>query len=442
MYPNLYYVFKDWFGVKWPALSFLNSFGLMVAVAFIVAAIVLTSEFKRREKLGLLSFREETITVGRPASISELLTNFIAGFLFGYKIIGLFMNKPAGMEAQDYIFSGEGSWIGGLALGALLTYLKWSEKKKQQLKEPENRTVRIWPHDRVGDIIILGLIFGVLGAKLFDNLEHWDEFIADPIRHLLSPSGLTFYGGLILATIAICWYARKKGISIGHLVDTAAPALMIAYAIGRIGCQVSGDGDWGIYNSAYTSDVYGKVSVAKDSTVFRSTLESHANYFLNGRAADTSGKEIYITDRTYPSLEAVPHRSFQGPSFLPNWLFAYSYPKNVNKDGILIPGDKDEHNRVLPSPVFPTPLYETIAGVLLFLFLWGIRKSVKTPYVMFGIYLVVNGMERFLIERIRVNKHYDFMGMRLSQAEIIALFLVLAGILLIITAKMLRKRPS
>ena len=54
MYPNLYYVFKDWFGVEWHSLSFLNTFGLMVAVAFLVAAWVLTSELKRKEKLGLL----------------------------------------------------------------------------------------------------------------------------------------------------------------------------------------------------------------------------------------------------------------------------------------------------------------------------------------------------------------------------------------------------
>ena len=59
MYPNLYYVFKDWFGVEWKALSFLNTFGLMVAVAFVAAAIVLTSELKRKEKLQYL--QEELI---------------------------------------------------------------------------------------------------------------------------------------------------------------------------------------------------------------------------------------------------------------------------------------------------------------------------------------------------------------------------------------------
>ena len=57
-----------------------------------------------------------------------------------------------------------------------------------------------------------------------------------------------------MAAIAICWYAAKRGIKVIHLVDAAAPALLIAYAVGRIGCQVAGDGDWGIYNSAYIAD--------------------------------------------------------------------------------------------------------------------------------------------------------------------------------------------
>jgi len=434
MYPNLYYVFKDWFGVEWPALSFLNTFGLMVAFAFIAAAIVLSSELKRKEKLGLLFPREEVLTVGKPASLYEILSNALVGFIFGYKIIGIFFNKPEDVTAQEYIFSAQGNLAGGLLFAALLGFLKWYERNKQKLKEPENRTVRIWPHDRVGDIIILGLVFGILGAKLFDNLEHWDEFIKDPVGHIFSASGLTFYGGLIAAAIAICWYGARKGIKVKHLVDAAAPALMIAYAIGRIGCQVSGDGDWGIYNSAYVSDPAGNVQIANPGQ-FRMQLEKNQAYFLEGKVADTAGRMIYVTDRVYPSLDEVPQKSFSGPSFLPDWFFAYSYPQNVNKDGVLMPGITDEHNRVLPLPVFPTPLYETILCSIIFLILWFIRKSVTTPLVMFGIYLLLNGIERFLIELIRVNKLYPVLGFNLSQAELIALLLSLAGLILIIYAR-------
>lgn len=445
MYPNLYYVFKDWFGVEWRSLGFLNTFGLMVAMGFVAAAIVLSRELQRREKAGLLSPRQEMIVVGKPASVSELLINAIVGFIFGYKLIGLFFSKPADVNPQDYIFSGDGSFIGGLLVAGFLTWLKWREKSRQKLKEPENRNVRIWPHDRVGDIIILGLVFGILGAKLFDNLENWDDFIKDPLGRLFSASGLTFYGGLVLAAIAICWYAVKKGIRVIHLVDSAAPALMIAYAIGRIGCQVAGDGDWGIYNSAYVVDEKGKVMQATPGD-FESNLKKNSTYFLNGTVTEktSTGQDstIYVTDRRYMSLDEVPHRSFKAPSFLPVWMVAYTYPNNVNKDGNKISGCDEEHCRALPLPVFPTPFYETILCTLLFLFLWGIRKRITTPGLIFGIYLCLNGLERFFIERIRVNTTYSMFGLNPSQAEIISLGLILGGIGLIIYSKRKARKES
>ena len=431
MYPNLYYVFKDWFGVEWKGLSILNTFGLMVAIAFIVAAVVISSELKRKEKQGLLPPREEMITVGKPATFMDLLLNALIGFVFGYKILGLIFSRPADMNPQEYIFSSQGNIFGGLAAAFLLAGLKWYDKNKEKLKEPERRNVRIWAHDRVGDIIILGLIFGIIGAKLFDNLENWDDFVKDPIGRLFSASGLTFYGGLILAAIAICWYAYKRGIKIIHLVDSAAPALMIAYAVGRIGCQVAGDGDWGIYNSAYITDQYGKTIIAKPND-FKYALTSNTAYFRDGMAKDTSGKLVYVTDRKHANLADVPHKNVIAPSFLPNWLFGYAYPKNVNNDGLLIAGDNDEHNRMLPVPVFPTPIYEIIACSLLFLFLWGIRKRVKVPGVIFGIYLMVNGLERFLVEKIRVNTTYTIFGFHPTQAEIISTFLFLSGVAFII----------
>ncbi len=434
MYPNLYYVFKDWFGVEWKALSFLNTFGLMVAMGFVTAAIVLSSELQRKEKQGLLSPREEMITVGKPASISELIINAVVGFIFGYKIFGLFFTKPEGVNPQDYIFSSGGNILGGLLIAGLLTGLKWGDKNKQKLKEPEHRHVRIWPHDRVGDIIILGLIFGIIGAKLFDNLENWNDFIKDPIARIFSASGLTFYGGLILAAIAICWYAAKKGIKIIHLVDAAGLALLLAYAVGRIGCQVSGDGDWGIFNSAYITNADGKVLEAGPGD-FQKNLEKNSTYFLNGEIYKADSTLTPVTDRTYESLAKVPHKSFKAPAFLPVWMFAYTFPNNVNKDGVSIAGCNDEHCRALPQPVFPTSFYETIVCTLLFLILWKLRRRIKVPGVMFGIYLILNGIERFAIELIRVNNTYTIFGFHPTQAEIISPCLILTGLILIIVVK-------
>ena len=83
MYPNLYYAVKDLFGKEWTSLRFINSFGFFVALAFVAAAVVLTHELKRKSKLGLLHYEEAKITVGEPASIGELVMNFLIGFFAG-----------------------------------------------------------------------------------------------------------------------------------------------------------------------------------------------------------------------------------------------------------------------------------------------------------------------------------------------------------------------
>ena len=399
-----------------------------MAIAFIFSAWILTLELKRKEKQGLLTPRLETITTGEPATFFELLINGFIGFLFGYKLIGAFIaSREAGIDLQEYIFSSEGSWMGGLIIGAVMAFLKYRERNKQKLEKPEKRSIRIWPHDRVGDIVIFALVFGIIGAKLFDNLENWDRFIQNPIGNLLSPSGLTFYGGLICAAIAILIYAKKKGIKLLPLIDSAAPALMIAYAIGRMGCQVSGDGDWGIYNSAYISEIPGKAVLAAPGQ-FEEKLKEHSTYFLRGAVTDSAGHTTMVTDRIAETLGQVPHKSFRAPSFLPVWMVAYTYPHNVNEDGILLPGCEGKYCRALPQPVFPTPFYEIITCGILFGILWAMRRKIKAPGVMFCIYLIFNGIERFLVELIRVNTTYSIFGFHPTQAELISAIFVILGI--------------
>jgi len=418
MYPNLYYAFKDLFGIEFPFLKVVNSFGFFVAISFLVAAWLLIKELKRRQALGEFTYTETTINVGKPATLTELLINFLLGFLLGFKIIGVFIVKGAINDPQNFIFSKEGSWPAGLLLGLFFAGLKWWEKNKNKLPKPEERKVRIWPSDRVGDITIIAAAAGFIGAKIFDNLENWNRFIEDPVANLLSPSGLTFYGGLIVAIIVLLYYFHKKGISFIKIADATAPSLMIAYGIGRVGCQVAGDGDWGIVNSAYISNHSGGVATATPAQ-FNGILQSYGEFYA----------------QQFGTLQAVPHAPQKAFLNLPDWLFAYTYPHNVNKEGIPLPNcDWGEYCMHLPLPVYPTPVYEIIMALLLFGLLWSIRKNVKITGRLFAIYLVVNGIERFFIEKIRVNNKYNILGFHPTQAEIISFCLIITGILLYIYA--------
>jgi phosphatidylglycerol---prolipoprotein diacylglyceryl transferase len=429
LYPNLYYAFRDLFGIEWKPLRYINSFGFFVAVAFILAAVVLAAELKRKSKQGLLQPTEINVMVGKPASASELLLNFLLGFVLGYKILALFlMNSSATDDPQAFIFSLRGSWPAGIGLGLLFAWVKWREKDKQKLPKPELRKIRFWPHDRVGEITIIALVFGLVGAKIFDVFENWRSFIKDPAS-IISPSGLTFYGGLICAAVAIWIYARKHKIGFWHLNDAAAPALMLAYAIGRIGCQVSGDGDWGIYNSAFAVDGNANITKATPGR-FEQTLRSD------------SATIAFFLDEHPEGLDKVPHKSF-GPEsldFLPDWMLAYDYPHNVNNAGVKLANCTDnKYCEHLPVPVFPTSFYEMVICLLLFLILWALRRKLKIPGTLFAVYLMMNGVERFFIEKIRVNNRMNLLGLQPTQAELISALLFLAGLLIFI---LLRKRVA
>ncbi len=425
MYPNLYYAFKDLFNIDWKPLRFINSFGFFVALSFILAAITLAAELKRKGKEGLLHPTEINVVVGKPASVTELLLNFLLGFLLGYKILALFiMNSSVTNDPQAFIFSGLGSWPAGIILGLVFAGVKWWEKNKQKLPKPELRKIRFWPHDRVGELTIIALIFGLLGAKLFDIFENWSDFLKDPSSFIFSPAGLTFYGGLICAALAIWFYAKKHKIGFWLLNDAAAPGLMLAYGVGRIGCQVSGDGDWGIYNSAYAVNSVGKV-IPGDINRFNESLHVHSQFFMS----------------QFGSPDVVPHITYTKPaflSFLPDWVFAYNFPHNVNDTGIPLEGCVGKYCNQLPVPVFPTSFYETITCLILFFILWSLRKKLKIPGTLFAIYLMLNGIERFFIEKIRVNTRMDIFGFHPTQAELISTLLFISGLAIFI---LLRRNP-
>ncbi|SFW14916.1 prolipoprotein diacylglyceryl transferase [Chitinophaga sancti] len=418
MYPNLFYAFKDLLGLELPFLKLFQTFGFFVAIAFLAAAYTLTSELKRRERLGLLKAVPEKITKGKPVSTTDIIINGVIGFILGFKIIGIVSDwENVSQDLQSFVMSARGSLVGGIIVGAALAYLKYRSGQKNKAEKEVTVTELVHPYQRVPDFTVMAAVAGLIGAKVFHNLENWGDFVQDPIGSLLSFSGLTFYGGLIVASVVIIRYARKKNINVLQLIDSAAPGLMLAYGIGRMGCHFSGDGDWGIYNSAYVTDATGHVNQV-DPSKFQEVLKANEQFFA----------------RQYGGLEHIPHAAFPKPSglsFLPDWFFAYGYPHNVINEGVLMPGCTGRYCSVLPISVYPTALYEIIACLLLFALLWSIRKKIKVPGMVFGIYLVLNGIERFFIEKIRVNTKYDIFGIHPTQAEIISTLMVIGGAVLI-----------
>ena len=371
MYPTISHLIEDLFGIYIPLP--IQTFGFWVAIAFMAAAYVIKLELERKEKIGLISSTKINQIVGNKLSYTEIIISLLSGFILGYKILeGVLFYDDLVRDPQSFILSTRGNLFGGLIFAYLSYYQKNKENKKQLLSKPKKIEKIIHPYELVGNITLIAAISGIIGAKIFHNLENIDDFLADPMGQLLSFSGLTFYGGLICGAISVIIYCRKYKINIIHLMDSAAPALMISYAIGRIGCQMSGDGDWGIVNLA-------------------------------------------------------PKPEWLG--MFPDWIWSYNFPNNVINAGVYIEGCTGRFCSVLPQPVWPTSLYETIMCLMLFGLLWFLRKKIGIPGMIFSIYLILNGTERFFIEKIRVNTEYNFLG-GITQAEIISFCLIITGLLM------------
>ena len=187
-------------------------------------------------------------------------------------------------------------------------------------------------------------IGGVIGARLYYLAEQGGG-------SLFSSTGLTWYGGVIGGTLGVCLVSLWRKVPIGRVANYVAPGLALAYAIGRIGCQLSGDGDYG-------------------------------------------------------SASSLP--------------WAMSYP-----DGE-VPTTELVH---------PTPLYETLAMLVAFYVLWRARDRFDRPWALFGLYLLISGVERLLVEFIRRN---DSVLGPLTTAQLISIGLAIVGAVLFWT----RRAPS
>jgi phosphatidylglycerol:prolipoprotein diacylglycerol transferase len=217
--------------------------------------------------------------------------------------------------------------LGFVAAGAVLA---------RRLKELDK------PRDYAYEIIFAGLIGGLVGSRLYYLFQHTGQFSDDPLGSLFGGTGLVWYGGVIGGALGvIIWAKRRDMLNIG-LLDLCAVPLALGYAIGRIGCQISGDGD------------YGK------------------------------------------------------PSDLP-WAMSY-------RDG------------TVPTPpgveVHPTPIYETLAMGLAAWLLWRWRDRWE-PGLVFAAYLMLSGVERFLVEFLRRNSET---GLGLTTPQLESLAMIFAGV--------------
>jgi len=381
MFPTLSHLIEYISGVFIP-LPF-KTFGFFIAMAFLAGSWFIAKDLTEKNNAGIIPTTRKKVVLGKPTDIKDFLRHTLVGLVAGFK--GLFAYNNYDYFIDDtfsFLFSLQGSGIGafiGLVIGLAYTYYL---KKTNTFTELSTKEEDVKPQELTANILLISAGAGLVGAKIFHQLENWDDFITDPLGQLLSGGGLTFYGGLICGAAAVILYVRKYGIKTGVIADAMAAPLMLAYGIGRIGCHMSGDGDWGVEN-------------------------------LN------------------PKPEWL--------QFLPDWMWAYTYPNNVIRAGERMANCTDPmgvYCYELATPVYPTAVYEAIMGVILFTIIWKLRDSFSTPGMLFGVYLVFNGLERFSIEKIRINNEL-YNG--LTQAEMISAGLIIFGLSLFFW---LRKKKS
>ncbi|MBX7150058.1 prolipoprotein diacylglyceryl transferase [bacterium] len=194
-------------------------------------------------------------------------------------------------------------------------------------------------------VVLVAAIGGLAGSKLYYLLfEAFDRFVKHPWEMIFSGAGLTWYGGFAVAMIGIIYLVRKNKLPIVRTIDLISIPLPLGYGIGRIGCHLAGDGD------------YGK-----------------------------PWDGIFGTD--YSRGVVPPSQAFYGTEIGKN------YPNGIVPDHTL---------------VHPTPMYEAVISILIFFILWQLNKKQKTAGFIISLYFVLGGLERLGIEFLRINPEVMF----------------------------------
>jgi len=342
----------------YPRIGFAGVYGICIGIGFLFAGLFLKEDFKRLEKNNILKPLKNKISINNKNERISLIFNYLFIFFIGYQTAyvldghyGDLVDNPANVIFSLHLSNFKLLYI---VEGILLTIISIIISNKKD--EKNERSKLIFPHELIFNFAIAAGIGGILGAKLLFVFTEPGDFF----EKLFSTSGLTFYGGLIGGATSVILYAKKLKLPILKIADCFAPILMLAYSIGRMGCQLAGDGCWGIKNE-----------------------HSH--------------------------------------SILPDWIWKNEYIGAIHGQPL------DELNKFYIS-VFPTPIYETIICFICFLFLWFIRKKIKIAGMLFSIYLMLNGIERFFIEKIRVNPSISD-SIQFTQAQVVGIILFMIGLI-------------
>ena len=112
------------------------------------------------------------------------------------------------------------------------------------------------PSERAESYVFIGGITGLLGARIWFLLFNIPLVLQDPLGMIFSSAGFIFYGGFLFEFIVLYIMSRKDKISFLSFLDAAGPSMCLGYAIGRLGCQLSGDGDYGMFTESWLGMSY------------------------------------------------------------------------------------------------------------------------------------------------------------------------------------------
>ena len=121
---------------------------------------------------------------------------------------------------------------------------------------------RRYDSELASSMVFAAAVGGLLGARILFIGEEWQGFLSSPGKYIFTGAGFTWYGGFFGGAAAVSWVLKKNKIPWLVGADIGAPALALAYGVGRIGCHVAGDGDWGAvtdmpWGVAYTNAIVG-----------------------------------------------------------------------------------------------------------------------------------------------------------------------------------------